>query len=152
MLELKKTFKVGTLEFDVAINREIAVDILKHNPKYWELTSKTMKEVSADGGNGYELYSDINRFTEFLENSEQLQDLSAELSKYGLSKLLELARSVITVDGRQLCYKESAEYIIEYCIKNDADMIFNEKVAEFIMLGFTKRATEKTPKVNVALN
>lgn len=128
---LEKQVTLGDMEFKVRTNRDIAVKAFEEYPELIEYILNKQ---------GDESKSEQQYFIEALRNKElgtliNMNDKISDLIMFVLPLMLNEAND-----------KTDANSIIEYAKENDADEIFNAKMLEFLVEGFTLRGQDK-PKI-----
>jgi hypothetical protein len=135
MKECKKHCKIGEMEFDIIITRDLVFETMKKYPKYWEIVEKN-KQIKSEEID----MSKLEDLEKLMELNDELAELSPKMVAYSLPRMLKLAND-----------KTNADEIIQYCVDNDADEVFYTKTMEFFMLGFTKGNAVKKPKIEIVM-
>ena len=141
MKELRKHISCGIYEFDVAIDRNIAVRALEEYPTLSEYVfTQAKKNVNRNPKDIDEvdiLVNSIkNKETSELYNQEEVLK---ECVKFAFPLMLEKTGSNL-----------NAKEIIEYVYENGVADEFNAVIYEMILLGFTQREVTKK-KVNFSM-
>lgn len=128
---LEKQVTLGDMEFKVRTNRDIAVKAFEEYPELIEYI------LNKQGG---ESKSEQQYFIEALKNKE----LGVLLDMNGrIANLIEFALPLMLKEAGD---ETDVKSIIDYAKENDADEIFNAKMLEFLVEGFTLRGQDK-PKI-----
>lgn len=128
---LEKQVTLGDMEFKVRTNRDIAVKAFEEYPELIEYI------LNKQGG---ESKSEQQYFIEALKNKE----LGVLLDMNGrIANLIEFALPLMLKEAGD---ETDAKSIIDYAKENDSDEIFNAKMLEFLVEGFTLRGQDK-PKI-----
>ena len=127
---LEKQVTLGDMEFKVRTNRDIAVKAFEEFP---ELIEYVLNKQGTD-------LDDDKFFINALKNKELgiLLDMNARIAN-----LIEFALPLMLKEAGD---ETDAKSIIDYAKGNDADEIFNAKMLEFLVEGFTLRGQDK-PKI-----
>ncbi len=140
---LIKECKIGEKEFNLAIHRDLAVEILAKFPKYWEIATKHENLIKIKEDGTYDIKHqelNIKKLGELMEAENEISEMLPKIMDYAIPKMLKLAQC-------EMGYQE----ILDYCVDNYAEDEFFAKSMEFIMLGFTKGKTAKVPKVKIQM-
>lgn len=138
---LRKHISCGIYDFDVAIDRDIAVRALEEYPTLSEYVfTQAKKNVNQKQKDVDEVDILINS----IKNKEastlyEQEEVLKECVKFAFPLMLEKA-------GSNLNAKEIIEYIYENGVEDD----FNAGIYEMILLGFTQREVTKK-KVNFSM-
>lgn len=133
--EFRKHCTVGEYSFDLCVNRDVVLDTLRVNEKFWTAMNKATKDKK--GVEDVDL-DDINEVIKIMAINDEMEEETPAVVSYILPKMLALADDETNPDE-----------LIKYCEENEVDDLFFEEVIKFMMLGFTKGKAEKKPKVNV---
>ena len=132
---LEKEVTLGEMKFKVRTNREIAVKAFEQYP---DLIEYLFNKQGAKTKNETQYFIDALKKKE-LGTLFSMNDKIADLIGYALPLMLEGAGD-----------KTSAVQIIDYARANDAKDMFNSKMLEFLVEGFTQRGQEK-PKIQFSM-
>lgn len=141
MKELRKHISCGIYDFDVAIDRDIAVRALEEYPTLSEYVfTQAKKSINHNQKNVDEVDILINS----IKNKEtsalyKQEEVLKECVKFAFPLMLKKT-------GSDLNAKEIIEYIYENGVEDD----FNAGIYEMILLGFTQREVTKK-KVNFSM-
>lgn len=133
---LKKHISVGEYEFDVAVDRNITVDVFEHFP---DLMEYLLNNQDSQDGNQIVINAIKGKtLGKLLDSTEQIKDLV----KYAFPFLLAKANKEMA---------DKADEIIDYIYENEVEEEFSNALFEFICLGFTNDTNEKKPKVKFVM-
>lgn len=138
---LRKHISCGIYDFDVAIDRDIAVRALEEYPTLSEYVfTQAKKNVNQKQKDVDEVDILINS----IKNKEastlyEQEEVLKECVKFAFPLMLEKAGSNLNAKG-----------IIEYIYENGVEDDFNAGIYEMILLGFTQREVTKK-KVNFSM-
>ena len=132
---LEKEVTLGDMKFRVRTNREIAVKAFEQYPDLIEYLFNKQ---------GSKAKNETQYFIEALKKKElgtlfSMNDKIADLIGFALPLMLDGAGD-----------KTSSKEIIEYAKANNASDMFNSKMLEFLVEGFTQRGQEK-PKIQFSM-
>lgn len=135
MKKLNKDVEIGEYKFTISINRDIAIKCCE---KFTDFFSKFFNSEQLEGNNIQD-YIKNKKLRYILELNDYIKENSGEVVEFALPLMLEEAN----------CNIDSDE-LIKYIKDKDADDIFNAKVLEFIIMGFTPEEVKK-PKVKIKI-
>lgn len=132
MKELIKKVEIGEYNFDIKINRDIALTVAEKEPEFFEkLFSNSNRDTKIN-------FKNVGKLRELFEMNDFISINSARIVNVALPLML-------------INEKLNAKEIIKYVSDNDADEIFNNAMVEFILMGFTNNELDKKPKVKFVM-
>lgn len=132
MKELIKKVEIGEYNFDIKINRDIALTVAEKEPEFFEkLFSNSNRDTKIN-------FKNVGKLRELFEMNDFISINSARIVNVALPLML-------------VNEKLNAKEIIKYVSDNDADEIFNNAMVEFILMGFTNNELDKKPKVKFVI-
>lgn len=128
---LRKHVECGEYEFDVAVDRDIAIDVMEAFPDLCDYMFTKAKESAYKKEKKNETDMDFlmknireKKLHEMYKQEEELENCV----KYAFPKMLKKAGSDL-----------DANKIIDYIYENGVEAEFNAGMYEFILMGFTQR-------------
>jgi hypothetical protein len=132
-IKLIKDVEFGKLNFKVAVNRAMFLEV---NKKYPEFFKKTI-EFNQNKSSLSDAISNGN-LQEFLEYNDYVEEKASEIIKFALPLMLKEAED-----------KSNPLAILDYAEKNNAETLLNTSLLGFLLEVFTKG--EKLPKVKLLM-
>lgn len=132
-IKLIKNVEFGKLNFNVAVNRAMFLEV---NKKFPEFFKKTI-EFNQNKNSLSEALSNGN-LQEFLEYNDYVEEKSNEIINYVLPLMLKEAED-----------KSNPLEIFDYAEKNNAKTLLNTSLLGFLLQVFTQG--EKLPKISLMM-
>lgn len=140
---LRKHISCGSYEFDVCINRDIAVRALEEFPDLSEYVFTNAKENAKTKN-----VKNIDEFDILLDNIRKKKTSELYKQEENLRKCVEFAFPLmLKVSGSDIDVNEFIAFVTE----NNVDDEFFASMYEFILLGFTQREVIEQRKVNFSM-
>lgn len=132
MKKLYKDIEIGEYKFRVCVNRDIAIQCAENFKDFFSKMFDNVKDKK-------EKLFNVANLKQDLEYADFLKQNSGDVVKFALPLMLNEADD--TTDSEKL---------IKYIYDNDADEVFNAKMLEFIIMGFSPEEAKK-PKVKIKI-
>lgn len=147
--KLTKHFCIGEMEFDVAINRDMATKAFKKAPalfncilKAGSISNKELEDLS------------LEEYLKLEEVAQKRKESYPILTDYILDEMLEFAetdlkdyKGYFEYSGAIINYCKENDIYEDYCLEENGEIIdvqgFCSLIGDFIALGFTQGNTQK---------
>lgn len=138
----KKHIKCGVYEFDVGIDRNIAIEAMEEYPELSEYVFKEARRGLQEKRS--KDFDELDFMIESIKSKKMSQffrqeELLESCVKFAFPKMLKKAGSDLDADK-----------IIEYIYENGVDAEFNSGIFELILMGFIQREA-KEKKVSFSM-
>lgn len=149
--KLTKILRVGNYEFELLVNRRIALDVLSSNDELSKIIMNSGSKVDK---------KTIKQFQETGEISdEQAQELvnSSNINPLRMSYLYTLSAPKAFIEmaknsGNSYTIEQLTEFL-KFIRDNDLEMEFSNIVMDFLMMGFTlDKENQEKPKIKMTLS
>lgn len=149
--KLKKLLKVGDYEFELLVNRRIALNVISSNDELSKLIMNSGSKVDKETIKQYQETGEIS--------DEQAQEIvsSSNINPLRMQYLYSVVAPKAFVEmaknsGNGYTNEQLNSFLV-FIRENDLDMQFSNMVMDFLMSGFTQdKENQDKPKIKMTLS